>query len=277
MSSRSTSVGRGSQQLDVVRVEEVGDGEQPARAARPEHVAGLVALEARVERDDDAADRVRSERGDGPLVHVRRPDGDAVAGLDAAGDQRARGRVDLGRELGERQPHVAVDDAFTRAEQLRRPAHHLRNGLRKGQARHQTVMPNSDRALSPRNGARRGSGNAPTELVEVVDVLGRVVGVREVGRPQEPVAEPLGQRGDRALVGIARDPDPVAEVVARLVLERHPRPDEGVAVHGVDAVEPVADPSAAGLEHDHLQPREPVEHAVVEQRRELLAHAVRTR
>ena len=57
-----------------------------------------------------------------------------------------------------------------------------------------------------------------------------VIGVREVGRPQEPVAEPLGQRRDRALVGIARDPDAVAEVVARLVLERHPRPDERVAV-----------------------------------------------
>ena len=67
---------------------------------------------------------------------------------------------------------------------------------------------------------------------------------------------------------------PLAEVVARLVLERHARADERVAVDGVDAVEPVADPAAARLEHEHLEPRELVEHAVVEQRRELVAHAV---
>ena len=80
--------------------------------------------------------------------------------------------------------------------------------------------------------------------------------------------------GIDALVGIAADPHALAEVVARLVLQRHARADDGVAVDGVDAVEPVADPAAAGLEHDHLQPRERVEHAVVEQRRELVADAV---
>src|SRR3546814_12783300 len=36
---------------------------------------------------------------------------------------------------------------------------------------------------------------------------------------------------------------------------------------------PVADPPAARLEHEDLEAREPVEDAVVEQRRELVSHA----
>src|SRR5688572_25556796 len=84
----------------------------------------------------------------------------------------------------------------------------------------------------------------------------RVVGVREVGCPHEPIgAESLGERRDGALVGIARDPHPLAEVVARLLLQRHARADERVAVDRVDAVEPVTDPPAARLEHQHLQTR----------------------
>ena len=55
------------------------------------------------------------------------------------------------------------------------------------------------------------------ELVEVRDVLGRVVGVGEVGRPHEPVTEALDECRDRPLVGIARDPAAVPEVVTRLV------------------------------------------------------------
>ncbi len=120
-----------------------------------------------------------------------------------------------------------------------------------------------------------GLGEAADERVEVDDVLGRVVGVREVRRPHEPVgAEALGERRDRLLVGVAADPAPLLEVVRRRVLERHPLADAGVAEHGVHAVEPVADPAAARLEHEDLQAREPVEHAVVEQRGELVAHAV---
>ena len=108
---------------------------------------------------------------------------------------------------------------------------------------------NSARALPPMNAARWSSGNDDDQLVEVVDVLGRVVGVREVRRPQEALdAVALGERRDHPLVGVAADPDPLPEVVARLVLQRHPLADERVAVHGVDAVEPVADPAAAGLE-----------------------------
>src|SRR3546814_5533695 len=118
-------------------------------------------------------------------------------------------------------------------------------------------------------------GEGIGELFEVGEVGRGVVGVGEVGRPQEAVGpEALGQRRDRALVGIARDPDPLPEVVARLVLQRHAGADEGVAVDRVDAVEPVADPPAARLEHEDLEAREPVEDAVVEQRRELVSHAV---
>jgi hypothetical protein len=118
-------------------------------------------------------------------------------------------------------------------------------------------------------------GEHPGHLGEVVQVLRGVVGMGEVRRPEEPVgSEALGHRGDRPLVGIARDPDPLPEVVARLALERYAGADERVRVHRVDAIEPVADPAATGLEHDDLGPREPVEHAVVEQGRELVPHSV---
>ena len=71
------------QRRRVVDAEELADGERDARAAALEDVAHLFALEPRVHRDDRAAGAEDAERGDQPLVPVRRPDRDALAGLDA--------------------------------------------------------------------------------------------------------------------------------------------------------------------------------------------------
>ena len=86
---------RRRQELDVVGVEEVGDGEEQLRPGPIEDVGGLGALEPRVERHDHAAGRVDAERGVHPLGGVRRPDRDPVAGLHARRDERA-GRGDRG-------------------------------------------------------------------------------------------------------------------------------------------------------------------------------------
>ena len=79
------------EQVDVVGVEEVGDGEQQLGVRAVEDVRRFVALEPRVHRHDHAAGAVDAERGDDPLGDVGRPDRDAVAGLDAGRDERARG------------------------------------------------------------------------------------------------------------------------------------------------------------------------------------------
>ena len=137
-----------------------------------------------------------------------------------------------------------------------------------------TVILNSSRALSPRNAAGRPRGTCrPARRGRRCS---RGCGRRgEVRCPEEAVgAEALGQRRDGPLVGIAADPAPLLEVVGRRVLQRHAAAHRGVAVHGVHAVEPVADPAAARLEHEDLERREAVEHGVVEQRRELGTHAV---
>ena len=111
------------EQLDVVGVEEVGDREQPRRAGDADRVARLVALEAGVERDHDAAHRVAAERGDDPLPDVGRPDRHAVTGLHSAGDHGPGGVVDVLGELREREPELAVDHALDVAELLGGTAH----------------------------------------------------------------------------------------------------------------------------------------------------------
>src|SRR3546814_6272934 len=56
-------------------------------------------------------------------------------------------------------------------------------------------------------------GEGIGELFEVGEVGRGVVGVGEVGRPQEAVGpEALGQRRDRALVGIARSEEHTSEL-----------------------------------------------------------------
>ena len=118
----------GAQELDVVRVEEVGDGEEQPHIGAVEDVAGLAALEAGVGRYEDRARREDPERGDDPLAAVRRPDRDAIAGRDAARDERAPGACCLLGELRERQAYVGLDEGFARAEPLGGPAHEARYG-----------------------------------------------------------------------------------------------------------------------------------------------------
>jgi hypothetical protein len=86
------------EEREIVGVEEVGDGEQHAGARGAQHVPRFAALEPGVQRHDHAAGGVRAQGGDGPLGHVRRPDGDAVAGAQTGGDEGPPGRVGRGRE-----------------------------------------------------------------------------------------------------------------------------------------------------------------------------------
>ena len=98
--------------LDVVGVEEVGDGEQQPGPGAVQDVCRLVALEAGVERHENRADAVDGRAGDDPLGAVRRPDGYSVTGLDAGGDQGPAGLVDGGQQLRERQAEVALDQGL---------------------------------------------------------------------------------------------------------------------------------------------------------------------
>ena len=59
---------------------------------------------------------VDAERGHDPHRAVGCPDGDTVAGLDTAGDQRPGDIGGLGVELGEGQADVAVDDGLVSGE-----------------------------------------------------------------------------------------------------------------------------------------------------------------
>ena len=81
--------------------------------------------------------------------------------------------------------------------------------------------------------------------------------------------------GERGLVRIARDPALAPEVGARRLrqqLAHEPALRRGV--DGVHAVEPVADPAGARLEHDDAQLGELREDAVLEERRERVSHGV---
>ena len=120
-------------------------------------------------------------------------------------------------------------------------------------------------------------GEHSYELVEIVYVLRRVVGVREVAGPDESViAIALGEGWDSSLIGVATDPDLALEILAWLVLEGDPPADEGVVVHSVDAVEPVTDPTATGLQNQDFELGKQVEDAIIEQGGELVANAVRS-
>ena len=99
-----------AEQRHVVGVEEPRDRDERAGTALAQDVRGLRALEPRVHWDEDRARRLQPEGGDDPLPHVGRPDRDAVAGLDAEGDERAGSLVRLRGELGIGERDVAVYD-----------------------------------------------------------------------------------------------------------------------------------------------------------------------
>src|SRR5207248_323144 len=121
--------GLGAQHGLVVRVEEVGDGEQQLRVGAFEHIAGLAALEPRVEWYDDTAGREDAEGGDHPLGAVRRPDRDTVAGLDTSRDQGARRAPDLLGQLGESEPRELDDEPDVRVIVNTGDGHAFQTGL----------------------------------------------------------------------------------------------------------------------------------------------------
>jgi hypothetical protein len=94
---------------------------------------------------------VRAERGDDPAGTVRRPDRDAIAGLDAGRDRRARRGLD---ELAERavgEPPVRLDDRL---------------------------------GVGPRGDRRRDRGG--NRLVELARLLGRDGTLRQTERIDTP-------------------------------------------------------------------------------------------
>ena len=131
------------QRRRVVGAEELAHRERDARAAALEDVAHLVGLEARVHRHDRAAGAEDAERGDQPLVAVRRPDRDPLAALDARrASSAALHAPRVGDQLGER-------DAADR----RRPPPRRR---RSAPPRRRPSRGSIAQSRSPRVGTRRG-------------------------------------------------------------------------------------------------------------------------
>ena len=105
---------------DVVRVPEAAGHDQQAHAGLAERVRQLGRLVGRVDGDEDRADPGGGELRHDPLVAVRRPDPDAVALADPAGEQSSRRGVDLEPQLAVGGPVVLV--ARRRAPRARRSA-----------------------------------------------------------------------------------------------------------------------------------------------------------
>ncbi|MNN21257.1 hypothetical protein D3C81_1345710 [compost metagenome] len=77
--------------------------DQPLAAGLLEHVFEFGAAIGRVDVDQDHADFYRSNLGDAPLRAVRRPDTEAIAGLQTQGEQRSGVQV---HRIGQLSPGV---------------------------------------------------------------------------------------------------------------------------------------------------------------------------
>src|SRR5215203_3234218 len=105
------------------------------------------------------------------------------------------------------------------------------------------------------------------ELVDDARILG--VGVREVARPDEIVlAGEVGHRAHRPLTRIEADHAVASEVLARREAERCSERPVVRLEELVEAVHPVRDPTAAALEHEHLEVGVALEDTAVHQPRE---------
>ena len=91
---------RVAEHRSVVGAEEAVGGEQHRRAASFEHVGGFGSLEAGVDRDDRATRALRPEGGEDPLGRVGCPDGHPLAELESGREERPRGAMNLGDQLG---------------------------------------------------------------------------------------------------------------------------------------------------------------------------------
>ena len=121
-----------AQQRGVVGVEEPAYCEQRARLAAREHVRGLGALEAGVDRNEHAAGRGDAQGGNDPFERVGCPHRDTLAGLDARCDQRTRRVAGHRGQLDEADAPRTADDRVARGIALsgvpnhggdRRPGH----------------------------------------------------------------------------------------------------------------------------------------------------------
>ena len=106
-----------------------------AASTLAEQVFDLARAQRGVDGHENRADLRQRELQDDPFGHVGRPHGDAIAAVDAGGDQAARDQPRFGFELAERPAQVAIgiDEGFVvgkRIGQLRqqRPTVTSRNG-----------------------------------------------------------------------------------------------------------------------------------------------------
>ncbi len=102
--------GRGEEVGERGSAVEIVAHDQHAGARPAQHLGGLDALVAGGQRHDHRAGVPDAVRADRPVHVVGPPDGHPVAKLDAERDQPLGDHGRTGAQLGERQPHVTVDD-----------------------------------------------------------------------------------------------------------------------------------------------------------------------
>src|ERR1041385_7846100 len=105
--------------------------------------------------------------------------------------------------------------------------------------------------------------------------MSNMIRMREVRRPEKAVTPyDLDDGGYRLFIRVSRDPALPLKIGARRFL--HPcRLAERHSVHGVHAIEQIADPTRLRFQHHHLYFGEPIEESVVKERDKGLHHALR--
>src|SRR5262249_35656652 len=147
------------QEVEVARAEELLDRDEDARAALPQDVRRLGALEARVQRHQHAARHLEPDGGEDPAARVRRPDGDAVAVAQARRAEGARGAQALLRELRERPAAPRLLGGGARAERL---------GGGDAQARDRAVVGGIHARATPSGKAKRAASRRRAESIGTV-------------------------------------------------------------------------------------------------------------
>src|SRR5260221_9184200 len=102
-----------------------------------------------------------------------------------------------------------------------------------------------------------------------------MIRMRKIRRPEKALTPHyLDDRGYGLFIRVSRDPALPLKISAGGFLhpcglaERH-------SVHGVHAIEQIADPTCLRFQHHHLYFRKPIEESVVKERNKRLHHALR--
>src|SRR5229473_2758325 len=112
-------------------------------------------------------------------------------------------------------------------------------------------------------------------FAQLLEVIPRMVGMRVVARPEKlALAHERHQPRDRPFVRVSRNEALTLEIVRRFLAQLHRLTDSRAADDRVAAIEEVADPSGARLEHYHLEFREALEDSGLEECRERMLYAV---